>query len=134
MRHVEGLLQRDVGRHRRIGRSKLVSHVDLAATELQVQRQRDLQPRAAGCQRLSRSNAVSISPPEADVERIRHVQAYLNLDSTRATLGVDPHLKHYEITSYLVYQAFTANLDLQHQTYYYVANLLERGIKCLIVS
>lgn len=36
--------------------------------------------------------------------------------------------------SFTVNHAFLSALDLSHQTYYYVANLLERGIKVLTVS
>jgi hypothetical protein len=62
------------------------------------------------------------------------VQTYLNLPSTQALLGVDKHIKHYEMSSRLVATNFVLQHDFSHQTYYYVANLLERGIKVLNVS
>jgi len=59
------------------------------------------------------------------------VEAYLNLPETRALLGTDNHTGHWVGSSQMVARDFSAALDLTHQTYYYVANLLERGIKIL---
>jgi len=76
---------------------------------------------------------VSGATSELALHRIP-VEQYLNLESVREQLGVDRHVKHYEMSSHLVFRAFTAALDLSHQTYYYVANLLERGIRVLNVT
>jgi cathepsin A (carboxypeptidase C) len=62
------------------------------------------------------------------------VTTYLNLNDTRALLGVDKHVRHFGMSSRDVGVGFAAMHDFSHQTYYYVANLLERGIKILNVS
>ncbi|ORY35324.1 Alpha/Beta hydrolase protein [Naematelia encephala] len=59
------------------------------------------------------------------------VEQYLNLNATRKLLGVDDHIKKFELSSNKVNTDFHAALDFEHQTYYWVAQLLERGIKVL---
>jgi len=62
------------------------------------------------------------------------VEAYLNLPETRALLGIHHDTGVFNMMSRGVGQAFFGTLDFSHQTYYYVANLLERGVKVLNVS
>jgi cathepsin A (carboxypeptidase C) len=52
----------------------------------------------------------------------------------RQLLGIDEHVKEYSASSDIVAAAFRSQQDYRHQTFYYVANLLERGIKVLNVS
>lgn len=50
-------------------------------------------------------------------------------------LGVDPSLKgNFSLDSDAVYEAFTANMDSYRPTQYYVAALLDRGVKALIYA
>lgn len=56
------------------------------------------------------------------------------MTETRALLGVDEHVPNYELSSMKVLAGFGGTHDFSHQTYYYVANLLERGIKVLNVG
>ncbi|CAD6587184.1 MAG: hypothetical protein TREMPRED_004679 [Tremellales sp. Tagirdzhanova-0007] len=59
------------------------------------------------------------------------VQTYLDLQSTRTLLGIDPSSGNFSLIRYEINRLFVQALDSTHQTYYYVANLLERGIKVL---
>ena len=61
-------------------------------------------------------------------------EKYLNLPDVRSIIGVESHMPAYEMTSHMVSRAFNGALDISHQTYYYVANLLERGVRVLNVS
>jgi carboxypeptidase C (cathepsin A) len=50
-------------------------------------------------------------------------------------LGVDLSLKgNFSLDSDLVYKDFTANMDSYRPTQYYVAALLDRGVKALIYA
>ncbi|KAK4687088.1 hypothetical protein P7C73_g3043, partial [Tremellales sp. Uapishka_1] len=59
------------------------------------------------------------------------METYLNMTETRAFLGVDGHTPSFKLSNEQVLAGFTSMHDFTHQTYYYVANLLERGIKVL---
>ena len=74
------------------------------------------------------SRALLIQVARLDLEK------YLNLPDVRALLGVDSHTAHYHMSDDIINNAFMSTVDAGHQTYYYVANLLERGINVLIVS
>lgn len=62
------------------------------------------------------------------------VSQYLNLPDVQALLGVDKHQGTWVETGRDVARSFSAAHDLTHQTWFYVANLLERGVKVLNVS
>ena len=80
------------------------------------------------------------TPPSAKsfsstiTERFRHVAANLTVGNNRKALGADSHVKHHDMNSHVVNQALLAAGGIEHQTYCYHADLLERGIKCPIVS
>ena len=59
------------------------------------------------------------------------MQTYLDLESTRTLLGIDPGSPSFSLLSREINRLINRSLDATHQTYYYVANLLERGIKVL---
>ncbi|KAF8518463.1 serine carboxypeptidase [Gautieria morchelliformis] len=62
-----------------------------------------------------------------------HIINYMNLPATRQILGVDPSVGNFTSCSPEVGDAFERNLDdVSHQTQFYVAELLERGIRVLI--
>lgn len=63
------------------------------------------------------------------------IQAYLDLPSTRALLGVDPSIGNFSSCSSTVGYAFQSHLDKWAQpTQHYVSNLLDRGIRVLIYA
>jgi cathepsin A (carboxypeptidase C) len=64
----------------------------------------------------------------------KHISNYLDLPSTRTTLGVDPSLADFNFSSCSssVGHAFSLALDEFHPTYHHIAALLDRGVKALI--
>jgi len=62
----------------------------------------------------------------------RYISDYLNKPKTREMLNVDPSVGNFTSCSNKVGTAFSQNLDMVRQTEFYVAGLLERGIKVLI--
>jgi len=63
----------------------------------------------------------------------RHISEYLSRPEVQSKLGVDPSVQgNFSMVSMDLAQAFSANLDHVHLTYYYVAALLERGVRVLI--
>jgi cathepsin A (carboxypeptidase C) len=57
----------------------------------------------------------------------------MNLPATRQILGVDTSVGNFTNCSPEVGNAFQRNMDaVSHQTQFYVAELLERGIRVLI--
>ncbi|KAF8599601.1 serine carboxypeptidase [Ceratobasidium sp. AG-I] len=62
----------------------------------------------------------------------KHINEFLDLPKTRKALGVHPSVGNYTGCSEEVGQRFVNNLDLYHSNQYYIAGLLERGIKVLI--
>jgi hypothetical protein len=61
-----------------------------------------------------------------------YITDYLNKPETRELLNVDSSAGNFTSCSDKVATAFNQNLDMYHQTQFYVAELLERGIKVLI--
>lgn len=60
---------------------------------------------------------------------------YLSLDSTRKLLGVDSAVPTgFVICNGTVSHAFTTALDVYHETYTHVSQLLERGIRVLVYA
>ncbi|KDQ13471.1 hypothetical protein BOTBODRAFT_146116 [Botryobasidium botryosum FD-172 SS1] len=62
----------------------------------------------------------------------KRINNYLDQPSVRELLGVDASLGPFQSCSGEVGQAFSQHMDMPRQTTYYVAELLERGIKVLI--
>jgi len=64
---------------------------------------------------------------------IEHISSYLDRPSVRSQLGVDPYLtSNFSSCSWDVSEAFAQNLDEFRPTQYYIAALLDRGVKALI--
>ncbi|OBZ77505.1 hypothetical protein A0H81_01708 [Grifola frondosa] len=65
----------------------------------------------------------------------RWIEEYLNRPDVRSTLGVDPAIGNYTFLSPKVQTAFLATLDeLSTPAQYYLAGLLERGVRALIYA
>ena len=62
----------------------------------------------------------------------RHIKNYLDLPSIRIALGVDKGVGKFESCSDSVGLAFSATMDIAQPTQFWVAELLERGVKALI--
>ncbi|CAE6534090.1 unnamed protein product [Rhizoctonia solani] len=62
----------------------------------------------------------------------KHINDFLDLPETRKALGVHPSIGNYTGCSHDVGMRFSASLDHYHSNQWYVAGLLERGIKVLI--
>jgi carboxypeptidase C (cathepsin A) len=62
----------------------------------------------------------------------KHINEFLDLPKTREALGVHPSIGNYTGCSIEVGQRFMEHLDPFHSNQYYVAGLLERGIKVLV--
>ncbi|KAG9119287.1 hypothetical protein FRC07_005743 [Ceratobasidium sp. 392] len=62
----------------------------------------------------------------------KHINSFLDLPETRKALGVHPSIGNYTGCSRDVGVRFSQTLDHFHSNQYYVAGLLERGIKVLI--
>ncbi|KAG8733326.1 hypothetical protein FRC10_000296 [Ceratobasidium sp. 414] len=62
----------------------------------------------------------------------KHINNFLDLPETRKALGVHPSIGNYTGCSRDVGIRFSQSLDHFHSNQYYVAGLLERGIKVLI--
>lgn len=62
------------------------------------------------------------------------MENYLNLNGTRALLGVDDKVERIELSSHAVNTRFMSGLDMQAPGPYYVAGLLERGVDVLIYA
>jgi len=64
---------------------------------------------------------------------VRHITDYLSRSKIQSKLGVDPKAQgNFTLAAMDVGTTFIGNLDHVHQTYHYVAALLERGVKILI--
>lgn len=66
-------------------------------------------------------------------QRSDKIRAYLDLPDVRETLGVEHISGNWSSCAPSVGRAFGASLDASAQTWIYVANLLERGIRVLNV-
>ncbi|KAG9119288.1 hypothetical protein FRC07_005744 [Ceratobasidium sp. 392] len=64
----------------------------------------------------------------------KHINSFLDLPETRKALGVHPSIGNYTGCSTEVGIRFSETLDQFHSNQYYVAGLLERGIKVLIYA
>ncbi|EGN93789.1 hypothetical protein SERLA73DRAFT_171708 [Serpula lacrymans var. lacrymans S7.3] len=62
----------------------------------------------------------------------KFISQYLDQVDVRETLGVDPSVGNFSSCSGPVGSAFTAALDIYHETYTHVAQLLERDVRALI--
>jgi carboxypeptidase C (cathepsin A) len=62
----------------------------------------------------------------------KKIADYLNQPSTRKMLGVDKSIGNYTGCNRAVGQAFGETQDFDHSSKYYVANLLERGVRILV--
>jgi hypothetical protein len=63
------------------------------------------------------------------------ITSFLNQQSVRDLLGVPPAANNFSACSSLVGQGFNSHLDKYAvPTQYYVANLLERGVRVLIYA
>jgi len=60
------------------------------------------------------------------------ISRYLNTTRIRSTLGVDPAVGDYYFASWDVNAAFESSLDGAFPSQYYIAALLERGIRALV--
>ncbi|EKM54964.1 uncharacterized protein PHACADRAFT_255219, partial [Phanerochaete carnosa HHB-10118-sp] len=65
-------------------------------------------------------------------EIIGDIDTYLNQSSVREIIGADPAVKNFASYSGTVGQAFARTLDIEFPTQYYVAALLERGVRVLV--
>ena len=68
------------------------------------------------------------------LNRLRVIDAYLDQPAVRAQLGVDPSLSNHNFSSRSddINAAFFNTMDEFHATQYYVASLLDRGVKVII--
>ncbi|KAH7341395.1 Alpha/Beta hydrolase protein [Rhizoctonia solani] len=64
----------------------------------------------------------------------KHINAFLDLPETRKALGVHPSIGNYTGCSADVGTRFSASLDHFHSNQWYIAGLLERGIRVLIYA
>ena len=62
------------------------------------------------------------------------LEAYLNNKTTREILGVDSSVGKFQLSNLDVKSLFWVQGDHTHQTYQYVAELLNRGIRVLIYA
>ncbi|KAJ1307942.1 hypothetical protein OPQ81_002019 [Rhizoctonia solani] len=62
----------------------------------------------------------------------KHINTFLDLPETRKALGVHPSIGNYTGCSNEVGERFSASLDHFHSNQWYIAGLLERGIRVLI--
>ncbi|THU77428.1 alpha/beta-hydrolase [Dendrothele bispora CBS 962.96] len=66
---------------------------------------------------------------------MKTIANYLNQNSTLTTLGIDPNSPaygNYSVVSFVVNAAFEKTLDEARPTYFYVEQLLHRGVNALI--
>ncbi|WRT63688.1 uncharacterized protein IL334_000611 [Kwoniella shivajii] len=61
----------------------------------------------------------------------KRIGTYLNLPDVREILGVHPHRANWSAINEGVSRRFTQTLDITGQTWLYVAELLERGVRVL---
>ena len=68
------------------------------------------------------------------LNHVRVIDAYLHQPGVHAQLGVDPSLSNHNFLSCSddINAAFFNTMDEFHATQYYVASLLDRGVKVII--
>ncbi|KIJ26977.1 hypothetical protein M422DRAFT_271866 [Sphaerobolus stellatus SS14] len=74
------------------------------------------------------------SPDTVCLHEMPIVAKFLNNETLRLQMGVDPEVGEYSPVSSLVQSTFNTNFDLMQPTEFYVAELLERGVKVLIYA
>ncbi|ORX35568.1 Alpha/Beta hydrolase protein [Kockovaella imperatae] len=90
----------------------------------------NLTPLSVERNRYNLNQTCTLEQLEADrcIDGQLDLEKYLNLPDVQAFLGATGH---FGLNSHLVNQDFYRALDEVHQTYWYVAGLLERGIRVL---
>lgn len=71
-------------------------------------------------------------PPSALITNSRDVDKYLNQPDIRELIGTDSAVKNFTGHSVAVNRAFRNALDSEFPTQYYIAALLERGVRVLV--
>ena len=62
------------------------------------------------------------------------VKKFLNNETLRLQMGVDPEAGEYNPVSPIVQSTFITEVDMFQPTQFYLAELLERGVKILIYA